>query len=99
MYPLSALEPSESLASVIERTLGAPTSLEEISAILKSAKKTLIVEANYSGQLERLIRQETGISIQHNLHKFDGEPFGPAMVYEKIKAVLKDKKVPELAAR
>lgn len=74
-----------------------PFQAKEISALLKSCKKTFIVEGNYTGQMERLIRQETGISIQYHLRKYDGEPFGPAMICDKAKAILSGKKVPELA--
>ena len=76
-----------------------PFQTEEISKILKSSKKTFIIEANFSGQLERLIRQETGISIDHHLRKYDGEPFGPDMVEEATKKILSSQKTPELVGR
>ena len=66
-----------------------PFKSDTVSEILRNANKTLIVEGNYSGQLERLIRQETGISIHHHLRKYDGEPFGPAMIKEEIEELLK----------
>lgn len=74
-----------------------PFQKEAVVRILKSCKRALIVENNFTGQLERLIKQETGLSIQHHLRKYDGEPFGPTMVYEKAKEVLEGKKVKELA--
>lgn len=74
-----------------------PFKKDAVSRILASCKKSLIVENNYSGQLERLIRQETGLSIPHHLRKYDGEPFGPTLVYEKAKEVLAETKVRELA--
>lgn len=73
-----------------------PFQSKEISAILKSCKRQLIVEANFTGQLERLIRQETGLSIENSLRKYDGEPFGPNMVYQKAKQVLSQKRSAEL---
>jgi 2-oxoglutarate ferredoxin oxidoreductase subunit alpha len=76
-----------------------PFQAKEVSQILKSCKKTFIVECNFTGQLERLIRQETGISIQSHLRKYDGEPFGPAMVYGKAKELLSGAKIPELVGR
>ena len=76
-----------------------PFHAKAVSQILKSSKKTFIVECNFSGQLERLIRQETGLSIPHHLRKYDGEPFGPGMVYERAKDLLSGAKVPELVGR
>ncbi len=76
-----------------------PFKADAVSKILKSAKKTLIVEANFTGQMEKLIRQETGLSIQHHLRKYDGEPFGPDMVVEKAKSLLTGSKVPAMAGR
>jgi len=70
-----------------------------ISKILKSCKQTLIVEANFTGQLERLIRQETGLSIENHLRKYDGEPFGPESVHAKAKSLLQGAKIPELAGK
>ena len=64
-----------------------------IARILKSCKKTFIVEANFTGQLEMLIRQETGLSIEHHLRKYDGEPFGPNLVYDETKKILSGERV------
>ena len=33
----------------------------------------LIIEENYSGQMRRHIRAETGIFIEHSYNKFDGD--------------------------
>ena len=41
-----------------------PFPIEATAKILSSAKKTLICEGNYTGQLARLIREKTGIEIK-----------------------------------
>lgn len=74
-----------------------PFQSQAVTRLLQSCKRTFIVECNFSGQLERLIRQETGLSIQHHLRKYDGEPFGPTQVYKAAKGILAEKKVAELA--
>ncbi len=75
-----------------------PFQAKEVGEILRSAKKTFIVEGNFTGQMERLIRQETGYSIHHHLRKYDGEPFGPEMVIKEAKLILKGgAKMSELA--
>ncbi len=42
---------------------------------LKAAKRLVLVENNYSGQLGQLIREQTGIAIEDRILKFDGRPF------------------------
>ncbi|MCI4365516.1 MAG: 2-oxoacid:acceptor oxidoreductase subunit alpha [Thermoplasmata archaeon] len=43
----------------------------------EQTRRTLVVEANYSGQFARLIRAETGVHLTNRLLKYDGEPFYP----------------------
>jgi 2-oxoglutarate ferredoxin oxidoreductase subunit alpha len=59
-----------------------------VSAFITGAKKTMVVEGNYAGQLEGLIRQECLLGIDHRLHRYDGRPFSPEQVYESLKEVL-----------
>jgi 2-oxoglutarate ferredoxin oxidoreductase subunit alpha len=54
-----------------------PVHARELTETLKHARRTLLVEANYSGQLGRLIRTETGVDLSEKLLKYDGEPFYP----------------------
>ncbi len=46
-------------------------------ALLAPAHRTLLVEANYSGQFGRLLRAESGLDLAEKLLKYDGEPFFP----------------------
>jgi len=39
------------------------------------AQKLIMVEANVTGQMAQLIRQETGIQMDHHIRRFDGRPF------------------------
>ncbi len=71
---------------------------EAVKALLSRCKMTMSVEANYTGQLVRLIRMETGISIQHHLRKFDGEPFEPRQVVEQARTILKTKPTQSVVA-
>ncbi|PIQ84706.1 MAG: hypothetical protein COV75_00780 [Candidatus Omnitrophica bacterium CG11_big_fil_rev_8_21_14_0_20_63_9] len=64
---------------------------EQVAALLNKCKMTMSVEANYTGQIVKLIRMETGISIQHHLRKFDGEPFEPKQVADQARTILKTK--------
>jgi 2-oxoglutarate/2-oxoacid ferredoxin oxidoreductase subunit alpha len=54
-----------------------PLDADAVRAAFARTKRTLLVEANYSGQFGRLLRAETGISLSERLLKYDGEPFFP----------------------
>jgi 2-oxoglutarate ferredoxin oxidoreductase subunit alpha len=48
-----------------------------ITAAFARTQRTLLVEANYSGQFAHLLRAETGVHLSERLLKYDGEPFYP----------------------
>jgi 2-oxoglutarate/2-oxoacid ferredoxin oxidoreductase subunit alpha len=67
---------------------GAPTNLlwfpavypldpERMAPLLAARQRTLLVEANYSGQFGRLLRAESGFVPTDRFVKYDGEPFYP----------------------
>ena len=68
-----------------------PFQAEAVRQLLERCPVTMSVEANATGQLVKLIRMETGVSIQHHLRKFDGEPFEPRQVIEQARTILKTK--------
>ncbi len=65
-----------------------PLRVEEAQKALEDASETLIVEGNYTGQFHRLLRAETGIRVAHELLKYDGEPFYPGEIVQKVREVL-----------
>ncbi|RJQ36100.1 2-oxoacid:acceptor oxidoreductase subunit alpha [Candidatus Microgenomates bacterium] len=65
-----------------------PFPAETVSSVIKNAKKTLIIEGNKTGQFEGLIREYTGLSVDNNFRKYDGRPFYPEEIAEKIKLIL-----------
>lgn len=67
-----------------------PLHSEVTHAALTRAKKTLLVEGNYTGQLGRLIRAETGLHLPNTLLKYDGEPFYPHELVARAQEVLGD---------
>ena len=62
--------------------------VKEIKEILSNSKDTLIIEANYTGQLSKLISMETGFQINHTLFKYDGEPFYPDQIIDKVEDLI-----------
>ena len=52
-----------------------PLKTERLLELMKRAKRTILVEGNYQGQLGMLIKQECGVDIQDKILKYDGRPF------------------------
>jgi len=48
---------------------------DKIEEEIKKAKKVILVENNVTGQLGRLIREKSGISIKNRILKYDARPF------------------------
>ena len=61
---------------------------DEVAAIIGKAKKTIMVEVNFSGQFERHLRAETGLSLDAHIRKYDGEPIEPRYIVEHVKEIL-----------
>lgn len=59
-----------------------------VSDILGQAGTTIMVEGNQSGQMAGLIRQETGLAVDHRLLRFDGRPFDPVSLAAALKKIL-----------
>jgi 2-oxoglutarate/2-oxoacid ferredoxin oxidoreductase subunit alpha len=62
-------------ANVIHLPCVWPFPVKEFTELAKKAKSLVMVEGNATGQAEQLIRQETGITMNDNLRRYDGRPF------------------------
>lgn len=60
----------------------------EITEHLENAKTKIGIENNYSGQLARLVRQETGIAMDNLIVKFNGRPMSVNEIEDSIRAIL-----------
>jgi 2-oxoglutarate ferredoxin oxidoreductase subunit alpha len=65
-----------------------PTGL--ITKYLSNAKRRVLVEGNYSGQLGALIREHTGITMNSKILKYNGRPFSQNEVYEGVREAIKN---------
>ena len=61
-----------------------PFHAEVVINIVNDAKRTIIVENNYSGQFHRYLRSETGLAIDGHIRKYDGEPFMPHHIVDGV---------------
>lgn len=65
-----------------------PFPAEEVTGFLDGAEKTVLVEGNGSGEMKKLISQETGRVVDHEVLKYDGRPFTPDYIVEKVEEVI-----------
>jgi 2-oxoglutarate ferredoxin oxidoreductase subunit alpha len=61
-----------------------------VTRYLSNARKRVLVENNYSGQLGALIREHTGIAMDYKVLKYNGRPFSQNEVYEGIKEAVRN---------
>jgi len=64
-----------------------PFPRDAVSAALAGAQKLVMVELNATGQLNRLLRQETGLNADHLVLKYDGRPFTPEYILRGLKGI------------
>jgi len=65
-----------------------PTKL--VTKRLSDAKRKVLVEGNYAGQLGALVREHTGIPMDNRVLKYNGRPFSQNEVFEGVKEAIKD---------
>ncbi len=56
-----------------------------VTAILKKGRKNIVVEENATSQLASLITRETGIKTDASILKYDGRPFSPREIIDRVK--------------
>jgi 2-oxoglutarate ferredoxin oxidoreductase subunit alpha len=67
-----------------------PLPAEELGRMIAGARLVICVEQNATGQLARLIQQETGFQPDYRLLKYDGRPFSPEYIVSGVKEVYAD---------
>jgi len=72
-----------------------PLPAEALSQHLTSAKLKIAVENNFSGQLMGLVREQTGIAMDHLIVKYNGRPMLVDELYDALKVLItRPQKVP-----
>jgi len=82
---LAAVELLEGKANYLHLNYLWPFPQEEVQKILFIAQKVIILEGNYSGQLHQLIKEQTAEKADEVFLKYDGRPFYPEEIVEKVK--------------
>src|SRR5258708_3678764 len=65
-----------------------PFPVDDVAAALAKAKRLVLVEENYSGQLGSVLREHTGVKIEQRILKSDGRPFSEAELVRELGNVL-----------
>jgi len=66
-----------------------PFPSEQVSKFIKAAKKIILIEGNETAQLGSLIAEHTCLDIKEKYLKYDGRPFYPEDIVEKVKQLVK----------
>jgi 2-oxoglutarate ferredoxin oxidoreductase subunit alpha len=76
-----------------------PIHAKETLDLLSTTKKTINIENNFSSQMAKLIRMETGFTMNHFINKYDGEPFTFEGLLKDVEATINGKaaKTPHVA--
>jgi 2-oxoglutarate ferredoxin oxidoreductase subunit alpha len=65
-----------------------PFPAKKVKEVLDRAEKTIVAENNKTSQLSSLIREHLLRDVDHKILKYDGRPFNPGFIAEKVKEVL-----------
>ena len=65
-----------------------PFPVEAVRAALRGDGKFMLLEANRTAQLGRLIKLNNGFTFEHVALKYDGRPFNPGEIYARVEEVL-----------
>jgi 2-oxoglutarate ferredoxin oxidoreductase subunit alpha len=61
---------------------------DAILEILNKAKRTIMIENNFTGQFARYLRSETSFVADGHIRKYDGEPFMPHHIVDAVREQL-----------
>lgn len=85
---LKVLESQGRKVNFLQCRLMRPFPADGVGAILRSAKRIVSIEENYSGQLAQVVQEQTGVMISERINKFDGRPFSEDEVVNALTKVL-----------
>lgn len=70
-----------------------PFPSEAFIKAIEGSKIKIIIENNFDGLMEGLIRENTLIPMDYSIRKYDGRPFSLGYLYERVNSILKEVKV------
>jgi 2-oxoglutarate ferredoxin oxidoreductase subunit alpha len=85
---LESLQEEDMDARFVQARLLWPLPSDEIAKHLAPARLKIAIENNFSGQLARLVREQTGIAMDHLIVKYNGRPMSVDEVYDALKRII-----------
>jgi 2-oxoglutarate ferredoxin oxidoreductase subunit alpha len=76
---------------LVQLKLMHPFPSERVSSLLKDAKTIIDIEANHSGQLGKLFKQNVGREIDYFILKYSGRAMTCTEVYDSLKKIVQKK--------
>ncbi len=64
-----------------------PLRTEKLRKVLRKSRQIIAIEQNVTSQFAQLVKMATGISVHHNINKYDGRPMTARWIVDKIKEV------------
>ncbi|MGH1567794.1 MAG: 2-oxoacid:ferredoxin oxidoreductase subunit alpha [Nitrosopumilus sp.] len=68
-----------------------PFPTDYVNILLKDAKTIIDIEANYSAQLGKLFKQNTGRDVDYSILKYTGRAMTSTEVYDSLKKIIENK--------
>jgi 2-oxoglutarate ferredoxin oxidoreductase subunit alpha len=62
-----------------------PFPVDSVTKVLEKSNNNIVVEGNATAQLASLLRRETGIATDATILKYDGRPFSPIEIVDRVK--------------
>lgn len=72
-------------ANILQIKTAYPFHAKEVKEILGAAKRPVLVEHNFTGQMGGLIAEGTGIHLKEKVLRYDGRPMTAKYILDKIK--------------
>src|SRR5207245_9217382 len=95
---MGELENDGRTVNYLQIRLMRPFPANAVAAILRNARLTVLIENNYSAQLGALISEQTGISLDHHVLKYDGRPFSRNEIVEGVRSAISEQKKEDMVS-
>ena len=96
---LSRLSDAGINARVVQIRLLWPFPSEALMPVLDASSPSVMIEGNYSGQLNTVFEQQMGRGCDHLMLKYSGRPFSGEALFPVLKAIHEGKAEPRIVLR
>ncbi len=86
---LGRLNQDGDVANFLQIRIASPFPAERVNEVLSQAGRTVCIENNFSGQMANVIRQHTGIDVDHRSVKYNGRPMTVEDILSAVENVRK----------